>query len=119
MRTPAGKECRFYYQDYYRGRETKECRLLPAAQARAWTPSVCFRCPVPAIQLVNACPHLTLAGRVHPGWFGLRPSMRLNAKCDLTSGPVAEPAIGCGQCHLHTAEFRLPPEGNHDLHSSF
>ena len=30
MRTPAGKECRFYYQDYNRGRNVQECRLIKA-----------------------------------------------------------------------------------------
>lgn len=116
VRTPAGKECQYYYEDYFRGRETKECRLLAPAQAHEWSPSVCFRCPVPGILLANACPHLVLSGRVHRGWFGLRPHMRLSAHCSLTARPVLEPHIGCGQCHLYLPDLRLPPENADDFH---
>ena len=28
MRTPAGKECRYFYGNYHRGRGIEECRLL-------------------------------------------------------------------------------------------
>ena len=31
MRTPAGKECQYFYGDYYRGRNQEECRLLSDA----------------------------------------------------------------------------------------
>src|SRR5688572_8219728 len=33
MRTPAGKECDFYYEDFHRGRELQECRIQKAAQS--------------------------------------------------------------------------------------
>ena len=33
MKTPAGTECKYFYGDYYRGRNHEECRLLGAA----WT----------------------------------------------------------------------------------
>jgi len=117
VRTPAGKECQYYYEDYFRGRETQECRLLSPAQAREWKPSICFRCPVPAILLANACPHLILSGEVRRGWFGLGARMRVSARCKLTARPVQEPHIGCGECHLYLPKFRLPPEDTDDLHS--
>jgi hypothetical protein len=119
VRTPAGNECKYYYQDYFRGRETRECRLLAPAQAHEWRPSVCFSCPVPGIQLANACPHLVLAGQVRREWFGLSRRMRLNAHCNLTAQPVSEPQIGCGQCHLHLTDLRLPPENPNDLRGPF
>ncbi len=28
MINPAGQECRFYYQDFHRGRSEQECRLV-------------------------------------------------------------------------------------------
>ena len=37
MKTPAGKECKFFYGDYYRGRQHEECRLLKD-HGLSWTP---------------------------------------------------------------------------------
>jgi len=44
MKTPAGKECPHFYGDYYRGRNTEECRLLKA-QGEHWTRDLCTACP--------------------------------------------------------------------------
>ena len=30
MRTPAGTECKFFYANYFRGRNQQECRLIAA-----------------------------------------------------------------------------------------
>ncbi len=68
MRTPAGTECKFFFGDYYRGRNREECRLIGNAPTpRHWTPDLCKTCPVPGIQRANACEHMELTGQVSPG----------------------------------------------------
>lgn len=100
MRTPAGKECRYFYGDYYRGREKEECRLLAATPApQRWSRDVCFACPVPDILLANACPHLTLEGHIERPFPFLRRIVRVSAHCNKTLQAVDEPRIGCGECH--------------------
>ncbi len=109
MRTPAGSECRYYYEDFFRGHETRECRLLPSASAHEWRPELCTRCPVPHILLANACPNLVLSGAVRSGWLGLGRRMVIGATCRKSGQNVREPEIGCGQCHLEFEKIRLGP----------
>ena len=100
MRTPAGFDCKFFYGDYYRGRNKQECRLIahnPASEK--WTPDLCAQCRVPKILLANACPNLVLEARVVKTWLGLRRRVVVTATCLRTQQSVAEPEIGCGHCH--------------------
>jgi hypothetical protein len=72
MKTPYGKECKFYYSDYFRGRESEECRLIENnPDSDKWFPALCQNCPVPDILLANQCQHLRLYGRVSKALFGL------------------------------------------------
>ena len=99
MRTPAGTECKFYYEDFHRGRSRQECRLLqrnPASEP--WRPSLCKTCPVPAILWANACPNMVLEGWVGRRW-GLLRQVKVRAFCTLSREEVAEPMVGCGRCH--------------------
>ena len=42
MRTPAGSDCPFYFEDYFRGRQLQECRLLARTPgAGRWAPDLC------------------------------------------------------------------------------
>jgi hypothetical protein len=101
MRTPFGQECRYYYQDFHRGRSLQECRLVAEAPSSAdWYPDLCRDCPVPGILRANGCARLRLAGRVSKGFLGFGRRMAISATCALSGGPVAEPHVGCGQCHL-------------------
>ena len=101
MRTPAGVECPYFYGDYFRGKKREECRLIgKAATPNHWTPDLCRGCRVPAITRANACKNMVLEGRVRRQFFGLRRSVEVSAYCLKTAAPVAEPEIGCGQCHL-------------------
>jgi hypothetical protein len=105
VRTPAGTECPFYYQDYFRGRETRECRLIARNPRSApWAPSLCAGCPVPRIVQVNRCPHLALEARVGKGFLGLTRRVEVSAACTQYLVDVPEPQVGCGHCH----EQRLP-----------
>ena len=109
MRTPAGTECRYYFEDFFRGREQRECRLLPPAAAHEWRPQLCAGCPVPRILRANACPNLVLVASVRKGWLGLGRRMEISASCRKSAGKVAEPDIGCGQCHLEFEKIRVDP----------
>ncbi|HPH94882.1 MAG TPA: hypothetical protein PKW33_01380 [Anaerolineaceae bacterium] len=100
MRTPAGKECRFFYGDYYRGRNLEECRLLSASSAAGqWKPALCCDCPVPGILQANACPTLVLHAQITNRYIFFGPQVKVTATCTKSGGPVKEPHIGCGQCH--------------------
>ncbi len=101
MRNPAGVECRFYYEDYHRGREQQECRLIARSRAsERWAPKLCQTCPVPRILQANACPNMILEARVGRR-FGLVRRVQVEAFCTLQMSEVADPMVGCGECHRH------------------
>lgn len=95
MRTPAGKECKYFYGDYHRGRSKEECRLVGSQ----WNPKLCTTCPVPQITQANACEYLRLNAEVKKVFFILNPHVTVKASCTKCQCAVAEPEIGCGQCH--------------------
>ncbi len=100
MRTPAGKECKFYYADYYRGNETQECRLIARnPEGGRWRPGLCSRCPVPDILQRNACEHLVIEARVQRSMLGLQDRVKVYAVCSKHLVEVARPEVGCGHCH--------------------
>ena len=97
MRTPAGFECRFFYADYYRGRNRQECRLIARnPNSEKWAPGLCRDCPVPKLLLANACPHLVLEARVTKTMIGLGRKVAVSASCLKTLQDVPKPAVGCG-----------------------
>jgi len=109
MRTPAGFECKFFYANYYRGRNHEECRLIalnPASEK--WTPGLCRDCPVPRLVRANACPHLVLEAKVIKTWLGLGRKVAVSASCTKTLQDVREPEVGCGQCHANLGVFEPP-----------
>jgi hypothetical protein len=106
MRTPAGIECRYFYGNYYRGRNTEECRLIGNVPApNHWTRDLCGKCPVPEILRANACPNIVLEGKVNPGLLGLFRGVKVSAYCTRAGKPVVEPEIGCGLCHPLSSIF--------------
>jgi hypothetical protein len=100
MITPAGKECRYFYGDYYRGKNHEECRLLSSAlPLLPWQPKLCFKCPVPGILLANSCPHMQLKPSLKRPFPFSAEQIRVVAYCTKTGQDVQEPQIGCGECH--------------------
>jgi hypothetical protein len=100
MRTPAGSECRFYYEDFYRGSSLQECRLLSRnPRSRPWEPRLCDRCPVPGILRANACPNMVLEAKAVRRWFNLVNRVEVYAVCTKHQVEVADPHVGCGHCH--------------------
>ena len=100
MRTPAGKECPYFYGDYYRGRNHEECRLLPGGSPeRTWTRDLCQSCPVPEIAQANSCEHMVLEASVERRFLGLKRQVVVEARCEKCACTVENPFVGCGQCH--------------------
>ncbi len=97
MRNPAGRECAHYYQDYYRGREVQECRLL----GREWEPRLCSACPVPDILRANGCPHMVLRASLKRRLWRRR--VEVEAYCTQQDVEVENPYVGCGHCHPEAA----------------
>lgn len=109
MRTPAGTECPHFYEDFHRGRDQQECRLIAAnPEGGRWAPDLCGRCPAPRIVLANACPHMLLKAHVRPGILGIGRGVDISAYCERAAAPVEAPQIGCGRCH-EPLDFPLPP----------
>ncbi len=99
MKTPAGKECKYFYGNYFRGRKDEECRLLKTS-GQKWTADLCRSCPVPGILLANACEFLRLRATVtRPLDALLQRRVQVSAFCEKTFRAVQEPHIGCGECH--------------------
>jgi hypothetical protein len=98
MRTPTGKECQYFYGDYYRGRNQEECRLLGPASL-PWKPDLCASCPVPDILMANACPHLILEPKLERPFPFVKQHVKVIPFCTKTSRTKFDPHIGCGDCH--------------------
>ena len=99
MITPAGAECRYYYEDYFRGREQQECRLIAQnSHSDPWQPDLCKSCPVPGILRANGSPHMVLEGQVEKRFFGLSKRVSVTAVCSKHLVEVPEPHLGCSHC---------------------
>ena len=98
MQTPAGNECKFFYGDYYRGKNQEECRLLFPANLE-WKPYLCEKCPIPEILRANSCEHMEFAPKLARPFPLMKPQVQVTAYCKKSETQVEEPKIGCGQCH--------------------
>lgn len=98
MLTPAGKECRYFYGDYYRGRQHEECRLLNAAGLK-WRSYLCQKCPIPEIVQANACEHMQFHPRLERAFVLMQPQVKIKTTCSKCECDVDQPRVGCGQCH--------------------
>lgn len=101
MRTPDGRECKFYYrQANPRYKEIEECRIPTTELSVNWKPSYCASCPIPNILLANASPNLQLNLTIRPAFLGLgKPKMRVQAYCSKHDIPVDDPYVGCPHCN--------------------
>jgi hypothetical protein len=112
MRTPDGRECRYYYEDFHRGRSTQECRLIGAnPRSEAWAPDLCAKCPVPDILTANRSPDLRLELSVRRR-FGLFRRLQVDAYCVEHVRELSDAAAGCPDCRasgLTGVTTGLPP----------
>ena len=108
MRTPAGKDCRHYYEDFHRGRNRQECRLIGRNRhSLSWQPSDCSKCPVPDILWANASENLHLEARIKTGFLGFGRSVEIKASCLEHHIEIDDPMIGCPQCRAEQADISL------------
>jgi len=58
--------CRYFYGDYFRGKNKEECRLIAAnpENERPWHRGLCDRCGVPELLITSNCRDLLLEGEV-------------------------------------------------------
>jgi hypothetical protein len=100
MRTPSGIECPYFYGDYFRGKKEEECRLIGRLPPPGnWTPNMCLTCPVPSIRRANACEFMELRPVITKKGLSSKRRVRITAFCSKCQCVVAEPHIGCGECH--------------------
>jgi hypothetical protein len=100
MRTPAGKECRYYYEDFHRGRDVQECRLIQENPASMkWRPVDCKLCSVPDILNANASPNLQLQLTVKPRLLGIGRQLEVSASCLKHHIEIEDPFVGCSKCN--------------------
>jgi hypothetical protein len=105
MITPAGKECRFYYQDFHRGHSTQECRLVDQnPTSEPWRPKDCESCPVPGILLANSSPNLVLEASIKKSFMSRK--LKVKASCSRHLIDVDEPHIGCLKCAAEKPGFQ-------------
>ena len=99
MKTPYGKDCKYYYADYFRGKTTQECRLIAANPASdPWKPALCQACPVPDILQANGSVNLVLRARVAKGVLGLLQKVEVTATCREHRIEIRDPKRGCDKC---------------------
>ena len=99
MKTPAGKECKFYYGDFHRGRSEQACRLIERnPESLPWDPGLCQSCPVPDILASNASDTLKLDGKVVKKFFGFKKEVEVEGWCSECFNVVPDPKRGCLNC---------------------
>ncbi len=100
MRTPAGKDCRYYHQDFHRGRHVQECRLIKDnPESLPWRPVDCTGCPIPDILTANASRDLELKLTVRPRLLGLGRLKDVTAYCLRHRIKIEDAFVGCPQCN--------------------
>lgn len=107
MKTPAGSECAYYYEDYFRGRDVQECRIPKDERSAPWRPADCTKCPVPAILQNNASSHLSLTLNIKPTMLGFSRKYVVEASCKRHEIPIDDPHIGCPQCNAERPGLKL------------
>jgi len=99
MKTPAGKECKYYYADFHRGRHVQACRLIERnPDSPPWQPSLCQTCPVPEILLANQSDTLKLDGKVVKKFFGFKQQVEVIGWCSECFSEIPNPMLGCPNC---------------------
>lgn len=78
------------------------------AQNQAWSRDLCGTCPVPAIARANSCQHMKLIATVSRPLMALfQRRVQVRAYCEKSRQDVAEPQVGCGDCHALPFKFEI------------
>jgi hypothetical protein len=119
MQTPYGQDCRHYYQDFHRGRDIQECRLIKQnPDSLRWKPTDCKDCPVPGILHANASPDLELRITVETRFLGLGRQLTVEAFCTRHQISIDDAHVGCQRCNEEKGDglglFRQALDGSDD-----
>lgn len=114
MRTPAGRLCDFYYEDFHRGRDVQECRIPKGERSAPWRPEYCAKCPVPDILRANASPNMELQLTIKSTMLGFAKRMVVDAWCKRHDIPIADPFVGCPRCNEERPGLSLFAEALND-----
>jgi hypothetical protein len=95
MKTAAGKECKHYYEDFHRGRNIQECRLVNLnPYSERWHPNDCSKCPIPDILLANADPDMELELTIKKGFLGFGRNLAVKATSRIDGSVIEDPFVG-------------------------
>lgn len=97
MRNPFKRDCSYYYEDFNRGADIRQCRILRMKGSDWWQAMDCKTCPVPDIENASGGPHLDLTLTVRRGRFGRGRHFAVQAWC-VMHGPIEDPYVGCVEC---------------------
>jgi len=112
MKTPAGKECSFFFGDYFRGRNREECRLLQEHDL-IWKTELCSTCPIPGIQQANGSEHMIYTPILFRPFLILKQQVRVKAFCNKHKIIINVPEIGCKEC-VPNLEFLMVDKNEND-----
>jgi hypothetical protein len=90
--------CRYFYGDYFRGKNVEACRLLEANPDNPipWKRKHCDSCPVPAVLIASNSRHLELEGTVKRSFLRERVEITF-AVCTRHLEQLADP-LHCPAC---------------------
>ncbi len=97
MRTPRNRDCPYYYEDFNRGADIRQCRIARTRESERWQAGHCGRCPIPDIYAASGSALLDLTLTVRSGPFGKKPKYKVDAFC-VMHGPIEDPFVGCLEC---------------------
>ena len=108
MRTPAGKDCPHYHEDFHRGRNVQECRLVNQnPNSLYWKESDCKSCAIPEILNANASQFLELKLAIKPKLLGFGRQMEIKASCVKHGLDIEDPYVGCPKCNAERPGLNL------------
>ena len=103
--------CRYFYGDYFRGKNHEECRLIEANpnNSRPWRRKLCDSCPVPALIITSNCRTLELEAEVQRKF--LRDHVVVTfAVCTKHVRQLDDPGY-CPECAAENAAAQVPDSG--------
>jgi hypothetical protein len=93
--------CRYFFGDYFRGKNKESCRLIEANQKneRPWRRALCNSCPVPALVAESNSPDLLLEAEVKRGFWREYVEVTF-AVCSKHMLELKDPRV-CPQCSVN------------------
>ena len=75
---------------------------------QSWSADLCRTCPVPEITRANSCQFMQLKLTVARPFFAMfQRRVQVTAFCEKSNSNVAEPQVGCKECHTALFNFEV------------